>query len=119
MKICIPAEDNKGLESNVYGHFGSAPYFLIFDTEAKTSEFLKNAEDHEHGQCVPVGRLMPHNISAVLCGGIGAGAASKLNAAGMKVYKGEAETLEKMLEIFNTGKMPELDVNDCCKGHSH
>jgi hypothetical protein len=29
MKIAFPAERDEGMESPVYGHFGSAPCFLI------------------------------------------------------------------------------------------
>ena len=31
MKICFPVAENKGLESPVYNHFGSAPMFLLVD----------------------------------------------------------------------------------------
>ena len=37
MKICIPTETNSGKEAMVYGHFGSAPFFTIFDTANKSS----------------------------------------------------------------------------------
>ena len=33
MKICIPVETSSGMKSLVYGHFGSAPYFAIYDME--------------------------------------------------------------------------------------
>ncbi len=31
MKICFPVEQHEGLESQVYGHFGSAPSFVVVD----------------------------------------------------------------------------------------
>ena len=33
MKIAFPTRDNKGMESPVFGHFGSAPHFLIVDSD--------------------------------------------------------------------------------------
>ena len=33
MKIAFPTQDNKGLESAVYSHFGSAPFFVVVDAE--------------------------------------------------------------------------------------
>ena len=45
MRICIPTETDMGQEAKVYGHFGSAPYFTIYDTEEMT---LENA-CHQHG----------------------------------------------------------------------
>ncbi len=33
MKICFPVQENEGLGSRVYNHFGSAPMFIVVDTE--------------------------------------------------------------------------------------
>jgi predicted Fe-Mo cluster-binding NifX family protein len=33
MKICIPTENKEGLSAKVHGHFGSAQYFTIYDTD--------------------------------------------------------------------------------------
>ena len=30
MKICVPVEVNNGLESRPFGHFGSAPMFVVY-----------------------------------------------------------------------------------------
>ena len=35
MKVCFPVEKNEGINSVVYGHFGSAPAFVMVDTERK------------------------------------------------------------------------------------
>ena len=34
MKICIPTNTDSGTESTISGHFGSAPFFMIVDTES-------------------------------------------------------------------------------------
>ncbi|RME41495.1 MAG: diguanylate cyclase, partial [Deltaproteobacteria bacterium] len=34
MKVCFPVNNDQGLESEVYGHFGSAPAFVVVDTES-------------------------------------------------------------------------------------
>ena len=33
MKICFPVQNDNGIESTVYNHFGSAPVFVVFDTD--------------------------------------------------------------------------------------
>ena len=38
MKICIPTETGDGTSAQVYGHFGSAPYFTICDLEDEPSK---------------------------------------------------------------------------------
>jgi len=88
MKICFPVESNKGLESNVYDHFGSAPTFVIFNTETKSHEIINNQNlEHEHGKCSPVKALAGKVVDAIVVGGIGAGAVNKLNNMGIKVYR--------------------------------
>ncbi|MCM8783155.1 MAG: hypothetical protein NC818_00015 [Candidatus Omnitrophica bacterium] len=55
MRICIPTETDKGLKAQVYSHFGSAPYFTIYDTEKETIETVTNTNtDHLHGNCQPM-----------------------------------------------------------------
>ena len=50
MKICFPTTNLQGLESQVYGHFGSAPGFVIVDTETRTVEEINNHDlHHAHG----------------------------------------------------------------------
>ena len=35
MIICIPAETSGGIKSKIFNHFGSAPYFTIYDDNIK------------------------------------------------------------------------------------
>jgi len=37
MKLCIPISEDRGLDSPICGHFGSAPAFLLVDTETRAS----------------------------------------------------------------------------------
>ena len=88
MRICIPTATKDGKSAEVYGHFGSAPYFTIYDTEKNTVELIDNAnQHHSHGMCHPMGSLTGKNIDAVVCGGMGARAVEKLNNSGIKTYR--------------------------------
>ncbi len=40
MKVCIPIEKNKGLDSIAYNHFGTAPFFLIYDSENEQMKII-------------------------------------------------------------------------------
>lgn len=120
MKICIPVEENKGLASTTFNHFGSAPYFLIYDSEKGEVKAIDNKNlHHAHGQCQPLGALGGENVDAVLVGGIGAGAFSKLNNLGIKVYKVDAETVEENIEKFNNGQLPEFSLANSCNHHHY
>ena len=75
MKVCIPVSEQRGLESPVHGHFGSAPGFISVDAETLAVETLSNGDlGHEHGTCSPVRALAGAKPGAVLVGGLGAGA---------------------------------------------
>ncbi len=93
MRICIPTETDSGLKAIVYAHFGSAPYFTIYDSEKDTFEVVENSNQHHaHGTCHPLGMLNGKHIDAVVCSGMGARAVSGLNGSGIRVvpYKGRS-----------------------------
>ena len=46
MKICIPVSKNEGLLSIPYGHFGSAPLFIVVDSDTKEVTPIKNGDIH-------------------------------------------------------------------------
>jgi len=46
MKICIPSKDPRGLSSEVFDHFGSAPWFTIVDTEEGKVRTIRNPNCH-------------------------------------------------------------------------
>jgi predicted Fe-Mo cluster-binding NifX family protein len=75
MRICIPVAEYQGLESQVYGHFGSAESFVMVDTETMAVARLSNGDrEHVHGACSPLAALAGARPDAVLVGGIGPGA---------------------------------------------
>ncbi len=118
MKVCFPVEENKGLDSIVYSHFGSAPLFVKVDTDTMAFEVLQNSDQHHaHGMCHPLKALSGHEIDAVVLGGIGAGALAKLNAAGIAVYKSSAPTVRENLDLVVQKKLRPMD--GACGGHGH
>ena len=52
MKICFPELVNEGLASDVSGHFGSAPMFVVVNTDTGEVTSINNSDQiHEHGSC--------------------------------------------------------------------
>lgn len=120
MKICIPISEDKGLESIPYGHFGSAPAFLLVDTETKECSLIPPTDStHGHGGCAPAVELANHSVDAVLIGGIGKGAIMSLNSAGIKVFCVKPGTVGDNVQALNDGKLSEMDPAGACAGHSH
>ena len=118
MKVGFAVQGNEGVESKVYEHFGSAPAFIIVDTEGKDFLTVSNKDlHHVHGACNPVMALDGKSVDAMVVGGIGAGAIAKLNAMGVKVYAAAASTVEENLNLLIENKLQELSVNDACRAH--
>ena len=118
MKVCFPVHKDEGVNSKVYDHFGSAPEFIVVNTELQSTITVGNKDmDHVHGACNPVMAVGGHKIDAVVVGGIGAGALRKLNVDGIKVYKSASETVKENLELLKDDRLPELTLHHTCSGH--
>jgi predicted Fe-Mo cluster-binding NifX family protein len=118
MKIAFPSQDDKGLESPVYGHFGTAPFFIVVDDETGAVEAVSNRDmDHNHGQCQPMKALGRTKVDAVVVGGIGAGALNGLLAAGIKSYRAVQGTVADNLKLIKNGSLPQFTINQTCAGH--
>jgi predicted Fe-Mo cluster-binding NifX family protein len=119
MKICVPIEDPNGLDSKLYDHFGSAPCFLICDTEAEWFELVPNANAHHvHGTCDPLGVLNAKDFKAVVCRGMGPRAITRLAGAGIVVYRSNAATVKELIQESKAGKLADLTLKDACQQHS-
>ena len=119
MKLCMPVQDENGLESVVFGHFGSAPFFATYDTEKKELLFVNNNEsEHTHGTCMPVDALRELKAEAVLCKGMGMRAVDLLTAAGITPFLVNAQTIGEAVAEFTAQKARVLDANGACQHHN-
>jgi predicted Fe-Mo cluster-binding NifX family protein len=118
MKLCFPIETNNGIDSTVYGHFGSAPLFILYDTELEKINTIDNGNlEHVHGQCSPLQALDGNAIDALVVGGIGAGAINKLNAMGIRVFQASQDTVKANLDLFKSNSLKEISLDQACKQH--
>jgi len=118
MRICIPTETLQGMNSVVYGHFGSAPGFVIVDTQTKTVEEIQNGDiHHSHGMCQPFKALGGREVDAVVVAGIGMGALAKLQAQGISVYRAAQGTVGENIDLIQDGRLPQFDPSFTCGGH--
>ena len=118
MKVGFAVQENEGMESSVYDHFGTAPAFIIVDTEGKDVLTVNNRDlNHVHGACNPIMALDGKSVDAMVVGGIGAGALVKLNELGIKVFRAAAPTVNENLALLNEDKLQELSVDNSCQAH--
>lgn len=123
MNICIPVTADEGLQSPVCEHFGSAPYFMIVDTESGACRAVQNQNEHHgHGMCMPLASLQGESIHSMIVGGIGGGALNKLSAAGIQVYLSGQPSVEATLAAYMAGTLRLVTPETACGqhgGHSH
>ena len=120
MKIGFAVQINEGIESKIFNHFGSAPAFIVIDTENNGLVTVNNSDMHHvHGACNPVKALGGNSVNAMVVGGIGAGALMKLQSEGIRVFRGVEGNVRDNLELLKSGKLPEFSVNMTCAGHKN
>lgn len=110
MKIAIPV-DEKNNGTNVCVSFGRAPYFLVYDTETKDSQFIENtAASSTGGAGIKAAQTIVDNKGDVLltprCG---ENAADVIKAAGIKIFKTVDGAAKKNIDAFIDGKLSLLD----------
>lgn len=120
MNICIPVEADQGLESPVCAHFGSAPLFLIVDTDTEACRAIVNgSQHHAHGRCMPLQSLQGEQIDGMVVSGIGMGALNKLTAAGVQVYRSQHATVGEAVAAYKAGSLEAMKPDMTCAQHRH
>lgn len=120
MKIAFPTQEKNDKESPVHNHFGSAPYFVIVDTETDECHTIDNQNlNHSHGNCQPLVALGGNQVDAVVVGGIGGGALRKLLSAGIKAFRAVDGTVSDNLTLVKNSNLDEFSQEHACQGHHH
>ena len=103
----------------MYGHFGSAPYFVIYDTGDKSIDVINNEDTaHAHGNCNPLRSFEKKPIDIMITGGIGARALQKLNAFGVRAYRADTErVVADVIKSFENDKLIEILPGEGCGHH--
>ena len=117
MKLCIPIIENRFLGSEISGHFGKAPAYLLVETSGNEVAGLLERGARGKEACAPVEAMVKSGVEAVVCGGLGAGAMERLGSAGIHVYQTSARTVEEMLEEFVEGNLRAMEPARLCAGH--
>jgi predicted Fe-Mo cluster-binding NifX family protein len=118
MNICVPVDEDNGLRSQVCAHFGSAPAFMIVNTDSGSCRAIPNNNQHQgHGMCTPLQALQGEQIDGMVVGGIGMGALNKLNAANICVYISEHATVGETVAAFKAGTLRVMQPAMSCAQH--
>lgn len=106
MKIAIPVED-KSMDKNVCVSFGRAPYFLLYDTNTKESEYLDNsAVLNQGGAGIRAAQVIADNgVKALITPRCGENAEKVLSSAEVLIYKSINGTVKQNIDAFCAEKL--------------
>lgn len=106
MKIAIPAE-NKSIKSDVYKSFGRAPFFLLYNTVTKESEFLDNrAVVSQGGAGIRAAQVIADNgVKALITLRLGENAEKVLKNGEVFAYKAVPGSLQHNIDEFISQKL--------------
>lgn len=111
MKIVIPVNNDTD-NPDIAESLGRAPFYMVYDTETKTSETIVNpAQDSPSGAGVKAAQTIVNTGAKILltirCGDR---AFEVLDGAGVKLMEGFTGTAKENIDAYVDGKMSELDT---------
>ncbi|HRZ87411.1 MAG TPA: NifB/NifX family molybdenum-iron cluster-binding protein [bacterium] len=116
MRIGIPIEEYKGLNTDVSAHFGQCRNFLLVDVadnKIKETRIVPNGAAHGGGGCLAVDELLKHDITDVVAGGMGMNAQHKFGRAGVRIFAYQGKVQDAINELLK-GSLGGLDA---CSHH--
>jgi len=119
MKNAIPG-DEKTLYSTVFQTFCKTPYFLIYDIEAESADFIDNSSASRQGGAgiKAAQSIVDSKVSAILTPRCGQNAAEVLTAAGILIYKTESSSIKESIAAFKEKRLDQLqEIHAGFHGH--
>jgi len=110
MKIAVTSQ-GKELASEIDLRFGRAKFLLVVDAETgvfavHNNELNLNAVQ---GAGIQTGQNIANlGVEAVITGNVGPNAFKTLNAANVKIFLAEKQTVSEAIESFKAGKLKEV-----------
>lgn len=118
MKIAITSTD-KNIDSEVEQRFGRAPYFLIYETDDDSYEFIENSQTLNQPQGAgiqSVKTVVDKGAKALLTGHCGPNAFTALSKTGVEVFIGVKGKLKEAIQAYKDGQ-PKMAKTPDVEGH--
>ncbi|HDS11492.1 MAG TPA: hypothetical protein ENN77_01160 [Candidatus Wirthbacteria bacterium] len=116
MKILIPVLEDQGMASPVSEHFGSAPYWAIYQAEDQSLVIEKNMSEHGGGGCQAVDEIVSKKPDILFCLGMGMKAIEKCHLQGVIVKTGPYQTVQQVVD--NLDNLQQF-AGGCAGGEPH
>ena len=111
MKIVITAQ-GKELSSEIDPRFGRAKWLIVVDTESGDLQAHDNAVNLNaaQGAGIQTGQNIANlGVEVVITGNVGPNAFKTLNAADIKIFLAQKQTVAEAIDSFKAGKLKEVD----------
>jgi predicted Fe-Mo cluster-binding NifX family protein len=115
MKLCIPVDADRGMDSPVSAHFGQSPFYVVVDTETTEHRVIANRNPHFYGgDCHPMTNLANEPVDAFLVRSIGMRALARLQAAGIEVRIVDSASLADSIAAYRAGQLRSATMDAAC-----
>ena len=111
MKVAVTSQC-EDLASEIDPRFGRAKWLIVVDTETGKSEAHNNAVNLNatQGAGIQTGQNIANlGVDAVVTGNIGPNAFRTLNAAGVRIFLAEKQTVDEAINALKAGGLKEVD----------
>lgn len=119
MKIAIPADD-RNMEGNVSSSFGRAPYYLIYDTDSQSGEFIENSAARAQGGAgiKAAQEVVDARVQILVTPRLGEHAARVLEGARIRSYQCIPGSLIENINAFTESRLEFLqEIHPGYHGH--
>jgi len=111
MKVAVTSQGQE-LSSEIDPRFGRARWLVVVDTETGKSEVHDNSVNLNatQGAGIQTGQNIANlGVEAVITGNVGPNAFKTLNAANVKIFLSEKQTVQDAIDSFKADKLKEVD----------
>ncbi len=110
MKVAVTSQGEE-LSSEIDPRFGRARWLIVVDTETGKSEVHDNSVNLNatQGAGIQTGQNIANlGVEAVITGNVGPNAFKTLNAANVKIFLAEKQTVQDAIDSFKADKLKEV-----------
>lgn len=111
MKIAVTYDNGE-----VFQHFGHTEHFKLYDADGGSILSSDVIDTNGTGHGALAGLLKELGVNALICGGVGQGARSALDAAGISVYGGVTGNADGAAQALAAGTLA-FDPAASCSHH--
>lgn len=102
MKLAVCYDEPTG---EIFQHFGETPSFKVYDIEDNKVVKSKVVPTGDNSHAMLVVFLSELGANALICGGIGMGAKTRLDNAGIKLFGGAKGSADAAAQAYLDGKL--------------